>query len=472
MGLTSSEIIELENLLKDKAIRALKSGLVNYHEKINVNYRFLRDALVYQKYNSADKIVNGYRGCVLEGSSRSGKTWSGIDFIIWLATEHDPGSTINIYRQTYNEFKTTLYDDFKRRLDDFGLPNKFREVEEVKSFKIGKTRITFIGCDKVGKAHGAGCDYAFFNEAMHIPQEIFDQVEMRCRKFFWLDYNPSVTQHWVFNSVVPRPDVGFLRTTFEDNPFISRQERNKIKSYEPWEPGSYEVSGSDIYYGDEIVSEKNQPPPHFENIENGTADEFMWKVYGLGLRGAMKGVIFPYVKWIDEHELPDYEPICGNDFGFTVDPNATVRYWEDSHNIWIEPLCYAPIETPEDLSEYWESIGIERSVLIPCDSSDKYVSENKGAVEMVQSLEDLGWNVFKISKTKGVMFWILSMKKKKIHIVRNQFYHEMKSEQEQYKLKEINGIAINQPEDKWNHFWDAARYAHMAHNDDQYEVIW
>lgn len=60
------------------------------------------------------------------------------------------------------------------------------------------------------------------------------------------------------------------------------------------------------------------------------------------------------------------------------------------------------------------------------------------------------------------MFWINSMKKKKIHIITNKLSHLAKKEAENYRLKTINGIAINQPVDNFNHFWDAARYAHMA----------
>ena len=62
------------------------------------------------------------------------------------------------------------------------------------------------------------------------------------------------------------------------------------------------------------------------------------------------------------------------------------------------------------------------------------------------------------------MYWILSMKTKKIHIVKNSLYMDIKKEKENYKFKEINGILINQPIDKYNHFWDAARYGHMAWN--------
>ena len=56
------------------------------------------------------------------------------------------------------------------------------------------------------------------------------------------------------------------------------------------------------------------------------------------------------------------------------------------------------------------------------------------------------------------------MKKKKIHIVKNHLYPKIKKEQEMYRMREINGISINQPIDGWDHFWAASRYAHMEFN--------
>ena len=215
----------------------------------------------------------------------------------------------------------------------------------------------------------------------------------------------------------------------------------------------------------EPVTSTNQPPPHPTNIQNGTADEFNWKVYGLGLRGAMKGVIFPYVEWIDEFP-EDKALIYPNDFGFTTDPNALGRYAEDEYNIWIEPLCYEPIETPEALALLLDELGIDKEKdIIPCDSSDKYTGENKGTVEMVKGLRQRGFvNAHKISKTKSIMYWLNSMKTKKIHIIKNHLYNQVLKEQQNYRMKEIGGIAINQPIDKFNHFWDMARYGHIAHN--------
>ncbi|WP_428743191.1 terminase [Tenacibaculum sp.] len=468
MALTDSEILELEQLLYEEKIDRLYDGLVNFNEDTNPNYKFLHNSIKEQTYDKNGELIKGFRGCLLEGSSRSGKTWSGVDIIIWLCTKVETSCTINIYRETYNEFKTTLYEDFKRRLDDFGLDNPFHRAKEIKSFTINKNTIYFLGDGK----HGGGCDYAFYNEMMMIPNEVFDQSEMRCRKFWWGDYNPSFTDHYVFDKIVPRPDVGFLRTTFLDNPFISPQERSKILSYEPYLPNSYEVTDDGMYYQGELVTEKNSPPIHPTNIDSGTADEFMWKVYGLGLRGAMKGVIFEHITWIDK--FPDIDYIYANDFGFTADPNAFGKYAEDENNIWIEPLIYEPIENPDILAETFNKLGVDHTKPIPCDSSDKYTGENKGTVEMVKGLQERGYpEAYKISKTKSVMYWLLSMKKKKIHVVKNHLWKYVKKERENYKFKEINGILINQPIDKYNHFWDMARYGHIAYNSDSdYTVIW
>ena len=199
---------------------------------------------------------NGSKGCVLEGSSRSGKTYAAVDFIVWLCSTQEHNCTIFLVKETYQSFKTTLYEDFKNRLPQYGIPHPFDDAKDVHSFDLFGSTIYFIGADKPSKVHGASCDYMFLNEVMHIPQAFFDQLEMRCRKFWWMDYNPSELEHWVYSSVIPRDDVDYLHTTFNDNPFVPKRQREKILSYEPTQ----------------------------DNVRQGTADEYMWKVYGLGLR--------------------------------------------------------------------------------------------------------------------------------------------------------------------------------------------
>lgn len=475
-NLTDDELIELEELLRLEDIDMLTDGLTIHTEKTNPNYKLLYDSITSQKWgydeNGKPKLLKGYAGAVLEGGTRSGKTWSGVDLIIYLTTDKhkEKGCTVNIYRETYNEFKTTLYDDFKIRLDNFGLDNPFHRAKEVKSFRIGKSTVNFLGDGKFGGA----CDYAFFNEVMFIDFAVFMQVVIRCRYFWWMDFNPCFTDHWVFDKVIPREDVTWIKTTFLDNPYVAPNALNETLNTEPWESGTYEVTvEGDLLYQGEPISDKNQPPPNVKNVNQGTVDEFFWKVFGLGLRGAMKGVIFPYIVWIDEFPK-DRAYMYGNDFGFTADPNALVKYSEDENNIYVELLTYRPIETPEELGNEFLVHEVERDLPIACDSSDKYTGENKGTVEMVSGIFDLGWmGAFKISKIKSVMYWLLSMKKKKIHVVKNKNWKHVKKERENYKFKEINGILINQPIDKHNHFWDGTRYCHMAWNDGtDIEVEW
>tara|TARA_R110002124_G_scaffold283449_2_gene459519 strand:- start:35348 stop:36673 length:1326 start_codon:yes stop_codon:yes gene_type:complete len=435
--------------------------------RINPNFRYLVKSCTEQQYNG-DELTHGKRGLLLSGSSRSGKTIASIDFIILLCCRYETNCVINVVKETYNEFKTTLYNDFSNRLDAFGLKNPFQDAKEVSSFKIFNNKINFLGADKPSKFHGAQCDYLWLNEPLPIQKSIFDQAEMRCKKFWWMDMNPSVTEHWIFNNVLPRPDVGYLRTTYKDNPFVSIQERNKILGYEPYESGTYTVEGDSIFYRGEEVTNKNQPPPNIDNIEAGTADEYMWKVYGLGLKGAMQGQIFKHVTYIEE--FPELDYTFGLDLGFVNDPSALVKFAKEGKNIYLELLIYHPIDTSEELHNTLEAVGVDKYTPITCDSSDRYISEKKGSVQMVRELFDRGWEISKVSKTKGVMFWISKMKEYKIHIVKSDLYKYARAEQQNYRFKEVNGIQINQPNDSFNHFWDSSRYSFMSHELNNFSV--
>lgn len=469
-NLTDEEVLLLLEIEEKLEVHDRRESLLDFRKDKNPNYTLLTESRASLKYID-EELVSGCSVVILEGSSRSGKTWSVIDFIIYLCIHlhKDDGCSIIILRETYAEFKDSLYEDFKRRLDYYELDNPFHRAKEVKSFKIGKSTIKFMGCDNIGRAHGAGSDYLFCNEMMSIDEGVFNQLEQRCRIMVFGDYNPSFTRHWVFDKVLNRSDVAFLRTTFKDNPFVSHKEKNKLLSYEPYEPGSYVVTpeGQLLYQGEEI-SEKNQPPPHPTNVEQGTADEFMWKCYGLGLRGAMKGVVFPYITWLDE--APSGLTFTkGLDFGFTTDPSALIDYARRGRNVYIKPLWYAPTETSDEMNNVLKFCKTSKKQIITCDSSDKHTSEKKGTVQMVRELFRRGWNVHKVTKSKGVMYWISDLKRFKIHIIVDRstehgkrMYKAMKAEAENYVMQEVHGIPINQPIDDWNHFWDAIRYAHMA----------
>ncbi|MCK5640405.1 MAG: terminase [Gammaproteobacteria bacterium] len=400
----------------------------------------------------------------LEGSSGAGKTWGIIDAIIeYCRINNFEDKRVTIGRETYMDCLDTVGYDFIKRLKMIGFYDELchRKSHPQAYFLFGN-RIDFAGWSNRGQPSKRQ-DVLWFNEVLESGEEVFKQYNQRTNDITFADWNPKVTQHWVYDKILNRPDCHYLHCLMLDCPFLPTGQKEEILRYDPWAPGSYEVKNFDIYHKGQIVSSSNQPPPHPENIDNGTADEFMWKVYGLGLRASAQGIIFRNVEWIDEFP-PDMHFDYGLDFGFTSDPTVITKNAEDAKNIWIEVLSYAPMETPEELHEYAKAEGIDYRKPTTADSSDKYTGENKGTVEMVKSLQRMGWNISKVKKNKSVMFWLNSMKAKKIHIVKNKFYIQAKKEQENYKMREINGILINQPVDKFNHMWDSGRYRHMSFN--------
>lgn len=387
----------------------VKPGKENTSQrKINKNFKFLVQR---------EKDPN-IRGVILEGSSRSGKTISSVDFTHYIGARIGSGFTINCIKETYNSFKTTLYDDFNKRMIDFGVDSPFEKSKEVVTFNMLGNKINLLGADKESKFLGASCDFLYFNEMLDIPKGIFDQSEMRCRRFWWGDYNPKVTEHYVYENIIPRDDVSFLHSTWRDNPFISDTERNKILSYE------------------------DTP----DNRRQGTVDLYKWKVYGLGIRAAMEGLIFPDVIYINEFPDDCDEVVYGLDFG-TNDPACLVKVGIKGKNLYAEKLLYLPIHNNDDYCQYLD-------VLLP---EECVVWADSAKPDIISYLKARGFPVYGAFKPRGsVNFGIGLLKRYNIHLVRDK---DVRKEQENYKWKEIQGIRLNEPDDKWNHFWDAFRYA-------------
>ena len=419
--------------------------------KAGINFAFL--------IHNYDPNHKGKQGYCLQGSGGSGKTYDTLFFILtYCRNNQGKGKRIFICRETYAACKDTVLADFLDILKDYGMYDKSNHVEShPQKYIFEGNTISFGGRDNVA-AHGKRNNLIYFNELLlDDTDKAYQQLNGRCKEVFIVDYNPIYTEHWVYDKIKRRHDVKFFKSTFLTTKHLPEGERQEKLGYEPTHPEDRHLPMA-------------QRRPHPTNIEAGTADEYMWRVYGEGEAAAAEGVIFRHIKWIDS--FPDIAYSYGMDFGFTVDPCVITKNAEDAKNIWIEYLSYHPMETPEEIDEYADAIGINKRLLTTADSSDKYTSETKGAIEMVKSLVTMGWNIQKVKKTKGVMFWINSMKKKKIHIVKNQFYKDARKEAENYRMKTINGQAINQPIDKWNHGFDSARYRHIAFNNPKRRAFW
>lgn len=372
-------------------------------------------------------LVNAYnsgkRGSVLEGGSRSRKTWSSLDFIVYLCTRKVTNKVINIIRETYSSFKTTLHNDFNKRLPDFGIVSPFEDVQEVKSFKLFSNRINLIGADKVSSFEGMGCDFAYFNEMINISKHIFDQQEMRCSLFWWGDYNPKYGDHWIYDNVCKRPDVTYLKTTFLDNPFAPEQQVKKILSYEPTE----------------------------ENIRNGTADLNKWEVYGLGLRASPEGLIFPYTNKYIDLPLKKLYQIFAIDWGGN-DPTTLVELniSETDHEIYIKQHLYTPQILNSKLIELLREVNPDNKIVV-VDSARK---DKKYELLMA------GMQVHGATKGEGsIIDGIDRMKEYKIFVHEDSKDAQNEFDNYAWAIDKKTNKPLNEPIDEFNHIIDACRYA-------------
>lgn len=380
----------------------------------------------------------GKTGVILEGSSRSGKTWSSVDFIVYLCSRVSTDWTINIIKDTYNSFKTTLYDDFNRRLPMFGIQSPFSDRQEVSQFRLFGNKINLLGAEDESKFHGASCDVFYGNEMLDVSQQVFDQSEQRCRKFFWGDYNPKAASHWVYDKVCLRPDVAFLKTTFKDNPFISPTERRKIEGYEPTP----------------------------QNIANGTADDYMWNVYGLGLRSAPEGLIFQHVTWVKEFPKNIEQIYYGLDFGYTNSPSVLSKIGIIGSDLYAQKLFYTPTPSVVELEllmrQFIHKDGDkdEHGVALHPETVWADPSGDSGGRGMISQLRRMGYRVLATNTFPGsIKYGISVLKKFKLHLVDDA---DVRKEQGNYKFREINGIKLDMPIDDFNHFWDSIRMPAMS----------
>jgi phage terminase large subunit len=389
------------------------------------NLEFLIENFDYSK--SKEQIKQGF---VLEGGSGSGKTYDIVNFLILYCQHYkNKGKDILVVRDTLVDLKKTVYKDFKKILESYDLYDNYHDIlSSPIHYNLFGNTIYFSGLDVMG-AHGERHDLIWCNEAMAtrasggIPRDAFKQLNQRTSEAFILDYNPSATDHWIYDEVIPRADTKFCKTTQVDNPFLPRGQREEILRYEPT-----------LY-----------------NIQHGTADDYLWNCYGLGLRSAPEGLIFQHVTWIKEFPTVGIEHIhYGSDIGQTHSPSTLVKVGVTKHNLYLEMLCHAPTPSPNDYIPMLKAVLPSDAVVWADSAEPGYISDARKS----------GLRVYGVHKFVGsIRYGIALLKKYKIHIVDCP---EFRKEQSNYKYRMVNGQRLDEPIDGFNHLWDAARYAALS----------
>lgn len=383
----------------------------------------IKSTTVFQK--NWDALNSGkYKYIINSGSSRSSKTFSILQ-IFWLLAWTKERTKLAVFRNTKKDCKDTILQDMLKyypTLDGYDSV-KFNKTESVFTFPNGST-ISIEGTDDELKVHGYHSDYLWFNEVYKIPKSVFDQLDMRCTTAVFMDYNPT-GKLWS-DDLIKQDNSILIHSTFRDNPFCPLEQKKKILSYEPTE----------------------------ENERQGTANAYMWNVYGLGLKAEKPNRIFKGWKIIedDEFKMLSYTSYFGLDFGMSA-PTALVEMKTDGDGTYfLKERLYKPLNEIEGtLSDELNRLGIPKHIEIICDSGNE-LNQSEG-----RKLKNSGFNVIFAQKGQGsVVSAIETMQKSKIYYTRSSY--NLEENYENYSWKVYQGIQLDIPEETREDLIDASKY--------------
>ena len=365
-----------------------------------------------------------YKYIINSGSSRSSKTFSILQ-IFWILAWTNPRTKLAVFRNTKKDCKDTILQDMLKyypTLDNYESV-RFNKTESIFTFPNGST-INIEGTDDELKVHGYHSDYLWFNEFYKMPKETFDQLDMRCSVAVFMDYNP-VGKLWS-DDLVKQDNATLIHSTFKDNPFCPLEQKKKILSYEPTE----------------------------YNIQQNTASDYMWQVYGLGLKAEKPNRIFRNWQQMEDKAFFDlpYQSYYATDFGLSA-PTANIEFkFDGDKTFFFHQRLYKPMNQMEStLSDEFEKLGTIKHKENICDSGNE-LNKAEGT-----KLRNSGYNVIFAQKGHGsINAGIETLQKCNVYYTKSSI--DLENEYENYSWKMYQGIQIDVPEDNQNdHALDCCR---------------
>jgi phage terminase large subunit len=362
-------------------------------EKANPNYLFLK------------KNVPKQRITLLQGGTRSGKTYSTIYYLIWFCKEYkNAGLEIDIVRDTFTALKATAWKDFYDVLVKHNLYNSNLHNKTDHQFNLFGNLISYYGADNPDKIHGRSRDILWINESNQFPEETIDQLFPRTRHRIIADFNPAMpSEHWLDKYIDKYPP---LITTYRDNPHLT--------------------------------------PAQISDIESKMNNVYWWKVYGTGERAQPTGAIF------SDFEIGEYQDAeisgFGQDFGFSNDPSTLIKVGIDRKRkvLYLKECFFEQGLNTGQLYDYNRKYADKE--LIVADSAEP---------RLISELKQRGLNIVEAEKGAGSITAGLSLMNE-YKIILDKESKNLIKEFNNYSWVEKTNKSI--PIDAWNHGIDAARY--------------
>lgn len=341
------------------------------------------------------------------GGTSASKT---ISILIWLIdyAQSTRGELLSVVSESFPHLKRGAMRDFLNIMEQNGYYKEARwnRTDYIYTFETG-SRLEFFSVDQPDKVRGPRRDVLFINEANNIPQEAYDQLEVRTKKVIWLDWNPT-NEFW-FYEMQPNIDCDFLTLTYKDNEALD--------------------------------------PAIVASIESRRANKQWWKVYGLGQLGEVEGRV--YTGWNIVDDIPHEARLerRGLDFGYSVDPTAIVDLYYYNGGYILDEVLYRKGLSNKQIADHLNNLP---DILTIADSA-----EPKSIDELITyGIQAMGATKGQGSITQGIQYVQekrVSMTKRSTNIIKEYRNYLWKVDKD--------GHQVGTPEDMFNHSMDAIRYA-------------
>lgn len=359
-----------------------------------------------------------YRAIANQGSTRSSKTYSLSQLMVDIASGGRNALTglpygkkeISIVSPSLPHIKKGARKDVLKILEEQNIFNEddFNRTDQIYTFPATGSYIEFFGAEDSKRVRGPGRQILYVNEANLLSKEVYLQLALRTSEAIFLDFNPADEYSYVYD-VADKPGNKLIISNYRNNRAnLSKEQIEEIEALKD-------------------------------------ADENLWNVFGLGLRGTSSETI--YTHWKTCRQLPGRgEQFYGQDFGYNVE-SALVKVEIYEGAVYVKQMLYETKLTTNDLIERYKNMEITGSDEIFCDAAEP---------KTIEELYRAGYNAK--SADKDVTEGIRKVKGLPLFITEDSV--DLIKELKSYKWKkDKNDRVLDEPVKFHDHLCDSLRYA-------------
>lgn len=357
-----------------------------------------------------------------QGSTRSSKTYSICQLMVDIASggyneitkkKYEP-TEISIVSPSLPHIKKGARKDVLKILEEQWIfnENDFNRTDNIYTFPATGSYIEFFGAEDSKRVRGPGRKILYVNEANLLNKDTYLQLALRTAETIFIDFNPADEFSYVYE-VSDKPGNKLIISTYKNNRAnLSKEQIEEIEALKD-------------------------------------ADENLWKVFGLGLRGTSSETIYTHWKIVDE--MPNRgEKVCGQDFGYNV-PSALLDIEFYEGGVYWDELLYETKLTTGDLIERYKGLDLSRKKRIYCDNAEP---------KTIEEICRAGYNA--LPADKDVTEGIRKVKSLPMYITRRSV--NLIKEAKSYKWKtDKDGKVLDEPVKFNDHAMDAGRYGTFTH---------